>query len=86
MKEEIRAGKEALQRLWEGGLSGRQLLLRHTEIIDSNLAGCFAGLGEVGKDLALVALGGLSKKELFKGGDPAARSRTATLLRLHPSH
>jgi len=21
-----------------------------------------------------------------KGGDPAARSRTATLLRLHPSH
>ena len=22
----------------------------------------------------------------FKGGDPAARSRTATLLRLHPSH
>jgi hypothetical protein len=23
---------------------------------------------------------------LFKGGDPAARSRTATLLRLHPSH
>ncbi len=23
---------------------------------------------------------------LFKGGDPAARSRTATLLRLHPNH
>jgi len=23
---------------------------------------------------------------LLKGGDPAARSRTATLLRLHPSH
>jgi hypothetical protein len=23
---------------------------------------------------------------LVKGGDPAARSRTATLLRLHPSH
>ncbi len=22
----------------------------------------------------------------LKGGDPAARSRTATLLRLHPSH
>ena len=23
---------------------------------------------------------------LLKGGDPAARSRTATLLRLHPNH
>ena len=26
------------------------------------------------------------RRGLFKGGDPAARSRTATLLRLHPSH
>jgi len=25
-------------------------------------------------------------RDLLKGGDPAARSRTATLLRLHPSH
>ena len=25
-------------------------------------------------------------KESNKGGDPAARSRTATLLRLHPNH
>ena len=25
-------------------------------------------------------------KENNKGGDPAARSRTATLLRLHPNH
>jgi len=23
---------------------------------------------------------------IWKGGDPAARSRTATLLRLHPNH
>jgi hypothetical protein len=27
-----------------------------------------------------------AEAESFKGGDPAARSRTATLLRLHPSH
>jgi hypothetical protein len=28
----------------------------------------------------------VSSAVLLKGGDPAARSRTATLLRLHPSH
>ena len=27
-----------------------------------------------------------SVKKNNKGGDPAARSRTATLLRLHPNH
>ena len=27
-----------------------------------------------------------SDEEKNKGGDPAARSRTATLLRLHPNH
>ena len=26
------------------------------------------------------------RKDEWKGGDPAARSRTATLLRLHPNH
>ena len=28
----------------------------------------------------------LREREKWKGGDPAARSRTATLLRLHPNH
>ena len=28
----------------------------------------------------------LSRERSNKGGDPAARSRTATLLRLHPNH
>ena len=28
----------------------------------------------------------LTEEALYKGGDPAAPSGTATLLRLHPSH
>jgi [protein-PII] uridylyltransferase len=69
MKEQIKAGREALQRLWQGGLSGKPLLLRHTEIIDTNLAEHFAGLGEVGEGIALVALGGYGRRELFPFSD-----------------
>jgi [protein-PII] uridylyltransferase len=69
MREEIRASREALQRLWEGGLSGRPLLLRHTEIIDLHLAACFTGLGPLGEGLALVALGGYGRRELFPYSD-----------------
>lgn len=69
MKEQIKAGREALQRLWQGGLSGRPLLLRHTEIIDANLAQYFTGLGELGEGLALVALGGYGRRELFPFSD-----------------
>jgi [protein-PII] uridylyltransferase len=69
MKEEIKAGRDALQRLWQGGLSGRALLLRHTEIIDTNLAQYFAGLGELGEGIALVALGGYGRRELFPFSD-----------------
>ena len=38
--------------------------------------------------LKQLVLGAREKQSalLLKGGDPAARSRTATLLRLHPSH
>jgi len=69
MKEQIKAGREALQRLWQGGLSGGALLLRHTEIIDTNLAENFAGLADLGEGIALVALGGYGRRELFPFSD-----------------
>ena len=51
---------------------------------NSSLAEGSAGC-TVLKQLVLGARGSAGARFLFKGGDPAARSRTATLLRLHPS-
>ena len=35
MSSELHARKEALEELWQQGLSGHELLLRHTELVDS---------------------------------------------------
>jgi [protein-PII] uridylyltransferase len=69
MKHELRAGRETLQKLWEDGLSGRQLLDKHTEEIDVFLRKRFAELTGDGGEIALVALGGYGRRELFPYSD-----------------
>ncbi|MCK4838650.1 MAG: hypothetical protein KAS94_07575, partial [Desulfobulbaceae bacterium] len=65
MKHELRASREALQRLWEDGLSGRLLLDKHSETIDVFLQDRFAELTEGTGEMTLVALGGYGRSELF---------------------
>jgi [protein-PII] uridylyltransferase len=69
MKHELRASRETLQGLWEDGLSGRQLLDRHSEAIDVFLQDRFAELTEGPGEMALVALGGYGRSELFPFSD-----------------
>ncbi len=69
MKHELRASRETLQRLWEEGLSGRQLLDKHSEAIDVFLQDRFAELTEGSGEMTLVALGGYGRRELFPFSD-----------------
>jgi [protein-PII] uridylyltransferase len=68
-KGELRARRDALESLWKQGLSGPALLTRHTQLIDACLAQCFAGCPEALKGVALVALGGYGRGELFPFSD-----------------
>ncbi|MEN8136052.1 MAG: [protein-PII] uridylyltransferase [Thermodesulfobacteriota bacterium] len=69
MKHGLRASRETLQRLWEDGLSGWQLLDKHSEAIDVFLQDRFAELTEGSGEMALVALGGYGRRELFPFSD-----------------
>jgi [protein-PII] uridylyltransferase len=71
MTGRLRTERDALEKLWEQGLSGRSLLLGHTRLVDEFIAACFAGAGDARKDetVALVALGGYGRQELFPFSD-----------------
>ncbi len=69
MQVELRAGRDALETLWRQGLSGQTLLERHTQLIDSFLEKLFLDQKEAGADMALVALGGYGRQELFPYSD-----------------
>lgn len=87
MNAELRAQRDALEYLWRQGLSGRALLAQHSQLIDDSLVACFSGCPEAGEDMALVALGGYGRKELFPYSDidllllhgPAAENRLAAV-------
>jgi [protein-PII] uridylyltransferase len=69
LKHELRAARETLRELWEEGVSGRPLLDKHSETIDTFLEGRFAELTEGGGEITLVALGGYGRRELFPYSD-----------------
>jgi [protein-PII] uridylyltransferase len=69
MNSELRAKRDALEALWQKGLSGQTLLAEHTKLIDSFLNRSFSECGVDTHDMALVALGGYGRQELFPYSD-----------------
>lgn len=69
MNSELRAKRDALEALWQKGLSGQALLSEHTKLIDSFLSHSFAECQVDTHDMALVALGGYGRQELFPYSD-----------------
>ncbi len=69
MQGELRAGRESLENLWREGLTGQTLLHRHTQLVDDYLAKCFATTQGAGEEMALVALGGYGRRELYPYSD-----------------
>ena len=69
MKSELRTRRQALETLWEKGLSGQILIEEHTTLVDLNLMSSFKNCQVDTSDIALVALGGYGRKELFPFSD-----------------
>jgi [protein-PII] uridylyltransferase len=71
MRSPLHSRREALERLWEQGLTGHSLLRSHSRLVDEFILESFqtsekAGAGE---SVSLVALGGYGRQELFPFSD-----------------
>ncbi len=71
MKSPLRAKREALENLWQQGLSGQALLRGHSKLVDEFVLECFleAEVPGAEESVALVALGGYGRQELFPYSD-----------------
>ncbi|PLX51094.1 MAG: [protein-PII] uridylyltransferase [Desulfobulbaceae bacterium] len=69
INSELRAKRETLEALWQKGLSGQALLTEHTKLIDSYLHRLFSESVTDNHDMALIALGGYGRGELFPFSD-----------------
>lgn len=69
MRSELRTRRKALETLWKKGLSGQVLIEEHTTIVDLNLINSFENCKVDTSDIALVALGGYGRSELFPFSD-----------------
>lgn len=65
----LRQKQQALEHLWQQGISGRQLLGRHSRMIDDYLYKSFCLCPEAKKGFALLAIGGYGRQELFPYSD-----------------
>lgn len=72
MSKQLRAQQDALEELWRQGLSGHELLHRHTALVDDFICDHFNSSPAVRKSkgrIALIALGGYGRRELYPFSD-----------------
>ncbi len=72
MSKELHAQQAALEELWRQGLSGHELLHRHTTLVDDFIIDRFTGSPAIHNNkgrIALIALGGYGRRELYPFSD-----------------
>ena len=71
MRSPLHSQREALEKLWEQGLSGHSLLRSHSRLVDEFILECFQAseLSGAAESVSLVALGGYGRQELFPFSD-----------------
>lgn len=71
MVSQLKTQRQALDDLWSQGLSGMSLLHDHSALADRFLQDCFLKIDDPDRDekVALIALGGYGREELFPFSD-----------------
>ncbi len=72
MSSALQAQQEVLEELWRQGVSGHELLRQHTQMVDEFIVSHFtasSAVREARGEIALVALGGYGRGELYPFSD-----------------